>query len=79
MLLLKQTLLEENVSQKYHCAVKTVFSPGGIEPQPWDSVLRCRTTEPQKLYGERDPLRSSYMTHLLHAARISDVDGVMFF
>ena len=30
--------------------------------RPSDSVLRCSTTEPQGLYGERGLLRSSYDT-----------------
>ena len=28
--------------------------------RPSDSALRCSTTEPQRLYGERGLLRSSY-------------------
>ena len=43
-----------------------------------ESALRCSTTEPRRLYGERGPLRSSYVTRVLHTARISDVDSVMF-
>ena len=30
--------------------------------RPSDSMLRCSTTEPQRLYGERSLLRSSYNT-----------------
>ena len=30
--------------------------------RPSDSALRCSTTEPQRLYGERSLLRSSYNT-----------------
>ena len=30
--------------------------------RPSDSELRCSTTKPQKLYGERGLLRSSYVT-----------------
>ena len=41
--------------------------------RPSNSVLRCSTTEPQRLYGEQ----SSYMTHVLHTAKISNVDSVM--
>ena len=37
--------------------------------RPSDCMLWCSTTEPQKLYGEWD---------VLHAARISNVDSVMF-
>ena len=36
------------------------------------------TSEPQRLYGEQAPLRSSYRTHVLHAAMISDFDSIMF-
>ena len=31
-----------------------------------DSALRCSTTEPQRLHGERDLLRSSYDTRLAY-------------
>ena len=37
-------------------------SPRGMEPQTFGFALRCSTTEPQRLYGERDLLRSSYDT-----------------
>ena len=30
--------------------------------RPWDSALQCSTTEPQRLYGEQGPLKSSCMT-----------------
>ena len=30
--------------------------------RPLDSTLRCSTTEPQRLYSERDPLRNSCTT-----------------
>ena len=30
--------------------------------RPLDSVLQCSTTEPQRLYGEQDPLPSSIST-----------------
>ena len=30
--------------------------------RPSDFALRCSTTEPQRLHGERGPLRSSYDT-----------------
>ena len=43
-----------------------------------NSTLRCSTTEPQRLHGERGLLRRSYMTRVLFTARISNVDGVMF-
>ena len=45
--------------------------------RPSNSVLRCSTTEPQRLYGEQGLLQSSYMTHVLHTAKISNVDSVM--
>ena len=31
--------------------------------RPSDSVLRCSTTKPQRLYGEEGLLQSSYDTH----------------
>ena len=34
-------------------------SPWGIEPQTFGFALRCSTTEPQRLFGERGLLRSS--------------------
>ena len=43
-----------------------------------NSTLRCSTTEPQRLHGERGLLRRSYMTRVLFTARISNVDSVMF-
>ena len=35
------------------------------------SAIRCSTTEPQRLYNERNPLRSSYMTrfHAWHQTK----------
>ena len=45
--------------------------------RPLDSALRCSTTEPQRLYGEQGLLQSSYMTRVLHSARISNVDSVI--
>ena len=47
--------------------------------RPSDSILRCSTTEPQRLYGEQGPLRSLYMIRVLHTDRISGVDSVFFF
>ena len=32
--------------------------------RPSDSVLRCSTTEPQRLHGERGLLRSSYYQYV---------------
>ena len=46
--------------------------------RPLDSMLWCSTTEPQRLYGEQSPLQSSYMTQILHTAKISKVNIVMF-
>ena len=46
--------------------------------RPWDSALQCSTTEPQRLYGEQGPLKSSCMTQILHTAKISNVDSIMF-
>ena len=46
--------------------------------RPSDAALCCSTTDPQRLCGERGPLQSSYMTHILHTARISNINGVMF-
>lgn len=43
---------------------------------PRISGLQCSTTEPQRLFGERGPLRSSCMIRVLHTARINDVDSV---
>ena len=37
------------------------------------SDLRCSTAEPQRLYSER-----GHITRVLHTARISNVDSVMF-
>ena len=39
--------------------------------RPLDSVLRCSTTEPQRLSGEQGPLQSSYMTLYLKFTPIS--------
>ena len=46
--------------------------------RPSDSILRCSTTEPQRLYGEQGPLRSLYMICVLHTATISSIDSVFF-
>ena len=45
--------------------------------RPSDSALRCSATEPQRLHGERSPLRSSYDTRPAYYW-ISNVDSVMF-
>ena len=41
---------------------KNSESPEESNLRPSDSVLRCSTTEPQRLHGERGLLRSSYDT-----------------
>ena len=42
-----------------------------VEQSPTKSALRCCTTRPLRLHGERDLSRSLYMTQVLHTARIS--------
>ena len=42
--------------------------------RPSDFVLRCTATEPQRLHGDNEV----HMTHVLHTARISNVESVMF-
>ena len=42
-----------------------------------DFALRCSTTVLKRLY-EQGLLRSSYMSRVLHTARISNVDSVIF-
>ena len=44
--------------------------------RPSDSALRCSTTEPQRLVSE--VYYEVHMTRVLHTARISNVDSVMF-
>ena len=46
--------------------------------RPSDAALCCSTTDPQRLCGKQGPVQSSYMTHILHTARIGNVNGVMF-
>ena len=41
-----------------------------------DSALQWSNTEPQRFYGDQGALRSSYMTPVLHTAKISNVDSV---
>ena len=41
---------------------KILSSHEELDLRPSDSELRCSTTKPQKLYGERGLLRSSYVT-----------------
>ena len=40
--------------------------------RPSDSALRCSTTEPQRLYGERGLLRSSYDTRPAYCVMFVD-------
>ena len=41
---------------------KKVLSPNEeSNHRPLDSALQCSPTEPQRLYGEQSPLRSSYI------------------
>ena len=40
--------------------------------RPPDSALRCSTTEPQRLYGERGLLRSSYDTRPAYCVMFVD-------
>ena len=46
--------------------------------RPSDSALLCSTTEPPRLHQGWSPLRSSYLTRVLHTARISVVNSLMF-
>ena len=46
--------------------------------RPSDSALLCSITEPPRLHQGWSPLRSSYLTRVLHTARISVVDSLMF-
>ena len=47
--------------------------------RPSDSALRCFTTKPQKSYGPGGEVYYEvHMTRVLHTARISNVDSVMF-
>ena len=52
---------------------KILSSHEGSNLRPSDSALRCSITEPQRLYGYK-----VHMTRVLHTARISNVDSVMF-
>ena len=45
--------------------------------RPSDSALRCSTTEPQRLHGER-VCYEVHITRVLHTARISNIDSIMF-
>ena len=46
--------------------------------RPSDPARQCSTSKPQRLYGKGDLVQSSYMTYILHTARISNVDSIMF-
>ena len=78
-----------NIGLKITWAIKKDFfhlimSAGQRSPheesnlRPLDFALWCSTTERQRLYGERGPLWSSHLKCILHTARISNVDSVMF-
>ena len=78
-----------NIGLKITWAIKKdvfhlIMSAGQRSPheesnlRPLDFALWCSTTEQQRLYSERGPLWSSYLTCILHTARISNVDSVMF-
>ena len=73
--------------------VSQAHEPQGLygDPGPWstgtpwwarpmshrDSMVP-QAHEPQGLCGEPDPLQSSYMTHVLHTARISNIYSLIF-
>ena len=46
--------------------------------RPSDTALRCSTNEPQRLHGEQEVYYEVRMTRVLHIARISNVDSVLF-
>ena len=57
---------------------KKILSPHEeSNPRPSDSMLLCSTTEPQRLHSEQ-VYYEVHMTHILHTARVSNVDSVMF-
>ena len=65
----------------HECGTKKKIASSHEESnlKPSNSALRCSTTGPQRLYGERGPdLRSSCITRVRHTSRISDVCNVMF-
>ena len=67
---------ERCFSSSYECERKKKFWVP-IRNRSSDLVLWCSTTEPQKLYGELGPLRSSYMIRVLHTARISRAQNLL--
>ena len=78
-----------NISLKITWAIKKdvfhlIMSAGQRSPheesnlRSLDFALWCSTTEQQRLYGEGGPLWSSYLKCILHTARISNVDSVVF-
>ena len=77
----KKIILENDV---FHLVMtmgqrKNCESPWGIKTQ----TFRCCTLllyhwSTETLWCQRGPVQSSYMTHILHTARISNVNGVMF-
>lgn len=64
--------VEQNICQRK----KKFWVP--IRNRSSDLVLWCSTTEPPKLYGELSPLRSSYMIRVLHTARVSRAQNLLF-
>ena len=68
---------ERCFSSSYECERKKKFWVP-IRNRSSDLVLWCSTTEPQKLYGELSPLRSSYMIRVLHTARVSRAQNLLF-
>ena len=58
---------------------KKILSPHEeSNPRPSGSMLLCSTTEPQRLHSESEVYYEVHMTHILHTARVSNVDSVMF-
>ena len=57
--------INKDVFSSYHergTKQKILSPPEESSLRPSDSALRCSTTEPQRLHGERGLLRSSYDT-----------------
>ena len=68
---------ERCFSSSYECERKKKFWVP-IRNRSSDLVLWFSTTEPPKLYGELSPLRSSYMIRVLHTARVSRAQNLLF-
>ena len=64
----------------YACGKEKILSPH-VESNliPLESMLRYSATEPQRLYGEQGSLQSPHTTYILHTARISNVNSVIFY